>query len=101
SKMKISVAAAGAGQVGEVRFFGEIDNTPEAVRRLVAKLTAKGRRLAFCYEAGPTGYRLHRQIVALGHDCAVIAPALIAKRPGERIKTNRRNAITLARLHRA
>jgi transposase len=65
------------------------------------KLAGRHQRLAFCYEAGPTGYGLHRQITALGHDCAVIAPSLIPKRPGERVKTNRRDAVTLARLHRA
>ena len=101
SKMKISVALAEEGRQGEVRFLGDIDHTPEAVRRLVTKLAGKYGRLLFCYEAGPTGYGLQRQISALGHDCAVIAPSLIPKRPGERVKTNRRDAITLARLHRA
>jgi transposase len=100
SKMKISVALAEEGRQGEVRFLGDIDHTPEAVRRLVAKLAGKYHRLLFCYEAGPTGYGLQRQISELGHDCAVIAPSLIPKRPGERVKTNRRDAMTLARLHR-
>jgi transposase len=50
---------------------------------------------------GPTGYGLQRQITALGHDCVVVAPSLIPKRPGERVKTNRRDALTLAKLHRA
>ena len=101
SKLKISVAVAEVGRQGEIRFLGEIDNTPEAVRRLVSKLSSKHRELLFCYEAGPTGYGLHRQVSALGHECAVIAPSLIPKRPGERVKTNRRDALTLARLHRA
>jgi transposase len=101
SKMKISVALAEEGRQGEVRFLGDIDHTPEAVRRLVTKLAGKYHRLLFCYEAGPTGYGLQRQISELGHDCAVIAPSLIPKRPGERVKTNRRDAMTLARLHRA
>ena len=101
SKMTISVALAEEGRQGEVRFLGDVDHTPEAVRRLVTKLAGKYGRLLFCYEAGPTGYGLQRQISALGHDCAVIAPSLIPKRPGERVKTNRRDAITLARLHRA
>jgi transposase len=95
------VALAEEGRQGEVRFLGDIDHTPEAVRRLVTKLAGKHGRLLFCYEAGPTGYGLQRQISALGHDCAVIAPSLIPKRPGERVKTNRRDAVTLARLHRA
>jgi transposase len=101
SKMTISIALAEEGRQGEVRFLGDIDHTPEAVRRLVTKLAGKYGQLLFCYEAGPTGYGLQRQICALGHDCAVIAPSLIPKRPGERVKTNRRDAITLARLHRA
>jgi transposase len=101
SKLKLSVAVAGAGRDGEVRFLGDIDSTPEAVERLVRKLAKRHRRLAFVYEAGPTGYGLQRQIGALGHDCAVVAPSLIPKRPGERVKTNRRDALTLARLHRA
>ena len=101
SKLKISVAVAEDGRQGEIRFLGEIDNTPEAVRRLVSKLASRHGELLFCYEAGPTGYGLQRQIAALGHECAVIAPSLIPKRPGERVKTNRRDALTLARLHRA
>jgi transposase len=101
SKMTISVALAEEGRHGEVRFLGDIDHTPEAVRRLVTKLAGKYGQLLFCYEAGPTGYGLQRQIVALGHDCAVVAPSLIPKRPGERVKANRRDALSLARLHRA
>jgi transposase len=68
---------------------------------MVNKLAGRHSELLFCYEAGPTGYGLQRQIAALGHECAVIAPSLIPKRPGERVKTNRRDALTLARLHRA
>src|SRR3954467_11420110 len=101
SKLKISVALAAAGRDGEVRFFGDIDSTSEAVERLVRKLAQRHQRLFFAYEAGPTGYGLHRQVAALGHDCAVVAPSLIPRRPGERVKTNRRDALTLARLHRA
>ena len=102
SKLKISVVAlAEEGRQGEVRFLGDIDNTPDAMKRLVRKLSGKYLQLLFCYEAGPTGYGLHRQITALGHDCSVIAPSLIPKRSGEHVKTNRRDALTLARLHRA
>src|SRR5690349_24437320 len=100
SKLKVSVALAEAGRDGEVRLLGEVENTPEAIGRLVAKLAKRHRRLAFCYEAGPTGYGLQRQVSALGHDCAVVAPSLIPRRPGERVKTNRRDALTPARLHR-
>src|ERR1700716_3054850 len=101
SKMKISVALAEEGRQGEVRFLGDIDNTPDAIRRLANTLTGKYQQLLFCYEAGPTGYGLHRQITAFGHECSVIAPSLIPRRPGEHVKTNRRDALTLARLHRA
>ena len=101
SKLKISVALAQAGRDGEVRFLGDVDSAPEAVERLVRKLEKRHRKLFFAYEAGPTGYGLQRQITGFGHDCAVVAPSLVPKRPGERVKTNRRDALTLAKLHRA
>ena len=71
------------------------------IERTIKRLADRYERLHVCFEAGPTGYGLYRQIHALGHDCMVVAPALIPKRSGERIKTNRRDAVTLARLHRA
>lgn len=101
SKLRNSVAIADAGRDGEVRFFGEIDNTPVATEKLVRKLAGKYRRLTFCYEAGPTGYGLYRQIKSLGYDCVVAAPSLIPKKPGDRVKTNRRDALNLAKLLRA
>jgi transposase len=101
SKLRNSVAIAEAERTGEVRFFGEIDNTPAATEKLVRKLAAKHSRLTFCYEAGPTGYGLYRQIKALGHECVVAAPSLIPKKPGDRVKTNRRDALNLAKLLRA
>jgi transposase len=60
-----------------------------------------GRELRLCYEAGPGGYGLHRQLTALGCHCVVVAPALIPRRPGDRVKTDRRDATALATLHRA
>ena len=101
SKTKHAVAIADGGRGGEVRFLGEVSSSPAAVERLVRKLSGRYDKLHFCYEAGPTGYGLYRQIQALAHTCLVVAPALIPKRPGERVKTNRRDAVTLARLHRA
>lgn len=101
SKLKISVAVADGERTGEVRFLGDISSDPGAVASLVAKLAKGGARLHFCYEAGPTGYGLHRQIIELGHECMVVAPSLVPKRPGDRVKTNRRDAVSLARLHRA
>ncbi len=101
AKTKHAVAIAESGRAGEVRFVGEIENTPATIERTIKKLAGRYGRLHVCYEAGPTGYGLYRQIRELGHDCLVVAPALIPQRPGERVKTNRRDAVTLARLHRA
>ena len=101
SKLRNAVAIADAGRGGEVRFLGEIENTTAATAKLVRKLTARYERLTFCYEAGPTGYGLHRQIKGLGFECAVVAPSLIPKRRGDKVKTNRRDALSLAKLLRA
>jgi transposase len=101
SKLRNAVAIADAGRGGEVRFLGEIENTAAATAKLVRKLAAKYEGLTFCYEAGPTGYGLHRQIKGLGFECAVVAPSLIPKRRGDKVKTNRRDALSLAKLLRA
>jgi transposase len=101
SKLRNAVAVAEGGRQGEVRFLGEIETSDEAVRKLVKRLAGRGGKLTFCYEAGPTGYGLHRLITQLGHDCQVVAPSLIPKRAGDRVKTNRRDALSLARLLRA
>ena len=101
SKLRDAVAVAEEGRDGDVRYLGEIDTTEAATRKLVVKLAAKYRQLTFCYEAGPTGYGLHRLIGKLGHDCIVAAPSLIPKKPGDRVKTNRRDAVGLAKLSRA
>ena len=101
AKNKHAVAIADDGRSGEVRYLGEIDNSPDAVRKLVAKLTRQYERLHFCYEAGPTGYGLHRQLTELGHVCDVVAPTMIPKRAGDRVKTNRRDSVTLVKLLRA
>ena len=101
AKTRNAIAIAEAGRQGEVRYLGEFDNTPDAVAKLVRKLGDRYEILHFCYEAGPTGYGLYRQILAMGHGCTVAAPSLIPRRPGERVKTNRRDALSLARLLRA
>src|SRR6266705_1311788 len=101
SKLRNAVAIAEGGRGGEVRFLGEIENTEAATAKLVHKLSAKYGRLTFCYEAGPTGYGLYRLIKKLGHDCLVVAPSLIPKKPGDRVKTNRRDALGLVKLLRA
>jgi len=101
AKNKHAVAIADSGRGAEVRYLGEIDNSPDAVRKLVAKLTRQYERLHFCYEAGPTGYGLHRQLTELGHVCDVVAPTMIPKRSGDRVKTNRRDSVALVKLLRA
>jgi transposase len=101
AKARNAVAVADGGRNGEVRYLGEFDNTPEATARLIRKLAGRYETLHICYEAGPTGYGLYRQIIKLGHECMVVAPSLIPRRPGDRVKTNRRDAQSLARLLRA
>jgi transposase len=101
SKLRNAVAIADAGRKGEVRFLGEIDTDMTAITKLVRKLEASYERITFCYEAGPTGYELQRHIKALGHECIVAAPSLIPKKPGDRVKTNRRDAVNLVKLLRA
>ena len=101
AKLRNAVAVAEAGRKGEVRYLGEIDTSEAATRKLIAGLAARHRKLTFCYEAGPTGYGLQRLIESLGHTCLVVAPSLIPKKAGDRVKTNRRDAEGLARLLRA
>ncbi len=101
-KDTIAVAIAPAGREAP-QYHGEIANTPKAIRKLVERLSRhfEGLLLLFCYEAGPCGYELHRQLLEMGHDCFVVAPSLIPKKPGERIKTDRRDACKLARALRS
>jgi len=101
AKKKHAVAIADVGREGEIRYLGEIDSSPLTIERMIRKLAGRYEKLHFCYEAGPTGYGLYRQVRDLGHDCTVVAPSLIPKKSGERVKTNRRDAVSLARLFRA
>ena len=71
----LSVAIAEGGLRGEVRFPGLLPNTAGAVTKLAGKLEKKGKRLRFCYEAGPCGYGVYRHLTTLGHDCVVVAPS--------------------------
>ena len=100
-KRGIVVAVAEDGLRGEVREYGRIANTPAALDRLARKLSREGVKLRFCYEAGPCGYGIQRHLSARGHECVVVAPSLIPRRAGDRVKTDRRDAASLARLHRA
>jgi len=97
---KDSISVAMMSTEGVAVELGQIENTPTAIRKLVRRLADKHSRLSFAYEAGPCGYGLYRQLKDMGHDCLVAAPSLIPKRPGDRIKTDRRDAMTLARLLR-
>ena len=85
-KETISVAVADGGDRGQARYFGKIANNTDALSKSARKLLRKGRGLRFCYEAGPCGYGIHRHLIGLGHDCAVVAPSLIPRRPGDRVK---------------
>lgn len=100
-KEQIAVAIADAGRDGEVRLWGTVPNKPGAVERLVRKLRERHGRIGCAYEAGPTGYGLYRQLTALGVDCKVVAPSRTPRKPGDRIKNDTRDALTLARLPRA
>lgn len=93
-----TIAAAVAD--GEVRSLGVIPNRPESIRKLMKKLGAVGE-LRVCYEAGPTGYVVYWQLTSLGVRCEVVAPSLVPVKPGDRVKTDRRDALKLARSYRA
>jgi len=100
SKELIQVGVAEGTRTGEIRDLGTIPNRPEAVIKLVRRLGRPGD-LYFVYEAGPCGYGLYRQLIGLGANCMVAAPSKTPRRAGDRIKNDRRDALTLARLHRA
>jgi len=99
-KETIAVAIAKEGR-GDPAYYGEIPNTSEAIKKLIKKLASNGEKVSFCYEAGPCGYDLYRQLINLGQRCDVVAPSLIPKKSGDRVKTDRRDANTQTRLYRA
>ena len=100
-KNSIEIALAQQGRDGEVRHYGKIDGTLDALDKAIRKLVSKGDSLHFVYEAGPCGYEIYRHLTIKGYDCAVVAPSRIPKKSGDRIKNDRRDACTLARLDRA
>ena len=99
-KETIAVAVARPGREDPV-YRGVISNCRTSLRRLIGKLSPDGEAVSFCYEAGPCGYGVHREIAASGHHCDVVAPSLIPRSAGDRVKTDRRDAVKLARLHRS
>lgn len=95
-----TIAVAVAEPHGEVRSLGVIPNRPESIRKLVKKLGPPAQ-LRVCYEAGPTGYVVYWQLTALEVPCQVVAPTLVPVKAGDRVKTDRRDALKLARSYRA
>jgi len=100
SKDKIAIAIANEGRE-EARFWGTLPHSKEAICKLMRNLNGAGVQLEVCYEAGPTGYMLYHWLLAMDISCTVIAPSLIPTRPGDRVKTDRRDALRLAQLFRA
>ena len=100
-KETTSVAIAQGERGGAVRHWGMVPHRSDHLRKLIEKLAAGGAQLHFCYAAGPCGDGLHRQIVEMGHDCIVVAPSLIPVLADDRVKTDRRDAVMLAKPHRA
>lgn len=98
-KETIAVAVAAEGREA-AESLGTINNSPEAIAKLLRKL-GSAKSLYFCYEAGPCGYGIYRQLTAAGSTCMVVAPSLIPRKPGERVKTDRRDAKKLAQLLRS
>ena len=100
-KESIAVAHAEAERGDPPHFVGSIGPRQADLDQLVRRLHAKAPRLVFAYEAGPCGYVLHRYLTGKGLDCRVVAPSLIPKKPGDKVKTDRRDAVELARLLRS
>lgn len=101
-KTGIDVAVAEGVIGGEVRWHGRHANTAQALSKVLSKIQKPGVRLEVCYEAGPCGYGLYRRLNAQpGVSCQVVAPSMVPRRAGDRVKTNRRDAVGLAKLHRA
>ena len=100
-KDSIEIATADAGRDGEVRHVSGIGGDLVALDKALRKLLSKGHRLHVVYEAGPCGFVIWRHLTAQGLTCEVVAPSSIPKRPGDRVKTDRRDAMMLARLSRS
>ena len=98
---KASISVAIAEESGAPTTYGRIPNEPAGIRTLMTRLGGPGIELRVAYEAGPTGYALHRQLTRLGIACLVVAPSLIPRQPGNKVKTDRRDALQLARLLRS
>ena len=100
-KETIDVSIAEGHRNGEVRHYGVIASDLEPLDKVVRALRAPNRRLHFVYEAGPCGFGIYRHLTNRGEACVVVSPSMVPKRSGDRVKTDRRDSVTLARLHRA
>lgn len=100
-KESIEIAVAEAGSDGEVRHVGKVGGDLASLDKALRKLVSLGHRLSVVYEAGPCGYVIYRHLKAQGIEVEVVAPSTIPRRPGDRIKTDRRDSLMLARLARA
>jgi transposase len=97
----ISVAYVPDDREAEITYLGPIGTRESDIDKLTRQLKSKASRLVFAYEAGPSGYGLYRYMLSKGYSCLVVAPSLIPRRPGDRVKTDRRDAVQLARLMRS
>src|SRR4051812_24314826 len=100
-KETIVVAVTATGEAGKAPAYGPFPNTAAGLEKLVKRLRQAGSGpIKFCYEAGPCGYGVHRTLTRMGEDCMVVAPSMIPRKPGERQKNDKRDAASLAVLHR-
>lgn len=100
-KNSISIAIADQGRDGEVKYYGKIDHDMDQLTKFSRKLISQGAELRFVYEAGCCGYHLYRHLTYNGIDCTVVAPSKIPRKSGDRQKNDKRDCLSLARLHRA
>lgn len=100
-KETIDISLADDGRDGEVRHYGVIGGDLTALAKVIKALRRPTYRLRFVYEAGPCGFGIYRYLTAQAEDCVVVSPSMMPTRSGDRVKTDRRDSQTLARLHRA
>jgi transposase len=100
-KKTITIAIADEGRQNQPRIYGTIANDLDALNKFCRKMLSTSNQLHFVYEAGPCGYGIYRHLTQKGFDCMVAAPSMIPKKSGDRIKNDSRDAVMLARLHRA
>jgi transposase len=100
-KNSISIAIADQGRDGEIRFYGKIDHDMDQLQKVFRKFISQGSELRCVYEAGGCGYHLYRYLTHNGIECNVVAPSQIPRKSGDRQKNDKRDCLSLARLHRA